>query len=141
MPAKQKPEKQIRADAFRACQEQQAAGRRGLCSSLLFWKACGRKKCLRARACVVDGNDCFRRFWPLVPEELKIAIRTTIKTRQAGLSRPETAAEIKRERARWRETMAPRAVPQAAAEPALQSPLIAPTAPSRRAPSPRVRVL
>ena len=128
MPAKQKPKKQISADAFRAGQEQQAAAQRDLCSHLLFWKACGHKKCLRARACVVDAKDCFGRLWPLVPEELKISIRTTIKARQARLSKPETVAEIERELARWRETMAPRAAPQSL-----------PIAPA--APSPRLRVL
>jgi hypothetical protein len=136
MPAKQKPKKQIHADAFRAHREEQEKARRGLCSLLFFWKACGRKQCLRARACVVDADDCFSRFWPLVPEELKISIRATVKARQARLSPDETAAEIKRARARWRETMAPRAVPQAAAEPAPQSLRVAPAARG-----PRLRVL
>ena len=108
MPARQKPKKQIRADAFRAGQEEQAAARRDLCSHLLFWKVCGHKKCLRVRACVVDGKDCFDRLWPLVPEEVKIGIRALIKARQARLSTAETVAEIERELARWRETMAPR---------------------------------
>jgi hypothetical protein len=151
MPARRKPKMHIRADAFRASQEREAAAQRKLCSHLLFWKACGHKKCLRARACVVDGRECFDRFWPLVPEEIKISIRTEIKTAKARLSPAETKAVIEREIARWRATMAPREVPQAAAEPAPQSPPIvraapspcapSPRAPSPRAPSPRLRVL
>ena len=141
MPAKQKSAEQKSKDklrAFDACQEQQTAAQRGLCSRLLFWQFCGHKKCLRARACVVDHKDCFDRLWPLVPEEFKIGIRTQIKAAKAGLSPAETKAEIAREQARWRETMAPRTAPS--------SPPIAPAAPnaqapSLRAPGPRVRVL
>jgi len=140
MPAKQKSKNQIRDDAFQACQEQQAAAQRHLCSHLLFWKVCGHKKCLRTRACAVDYKDCFDRFWPLLPEEVKIYIRTTIKAAKARLSPAETEAEFEREIARWRATMAPRAVPQAAPqammEPAPQSLPIAPAAPG-----PRLRVL
>lgn len=146
MPARRKPKMHIRADAFRAHREEEAAARRSLCSFLSFWKVCGRKKCLRARACVVDGDDCFRRLWPLVPEELKISIRAAIKAGKARLSPAETKAEIERDLARWRATMAPREAPQAAAEPAPQAPPIvraAPNAhaPSPRAPGPRLRVL
>ncbi len=144
MPAKQNRKKQLAA--FGASQEQRAAARRPLCSHLMFWKACGRKRCLRARGCVVDSRACFDRLWPLVPEELKISIRTAIKAGKARLSPAETAAEIERELARWRATMAPCEVPQAAAEPAPQSPPIVRAAPNPRAPSPRasgprVRVL
>ena len=95
MPAKQNRKKQL--DAFRAGQEQEAAATRQLCSHLLFWKACGHKKCLRARACVVDSRACFGRFWPLVPEELKISIRTTIKA-----STGQTVAGRNRSRDRTR---------------------------------------
>ncbi len=141
MPAKQNRKKQL--DALRASEELQAAAKRKICSHLLFWQACGHKKCLRARACVVDSRACFDRLWPLVPEELKISIRTTIKASKARLSPAETEAEIERELARWRATMAPREVPQAAAEPAPQSPPIMRAAPIPRAPpsGPRVRVL
>ena len=103
----------------------------------MFWKACGRKKCLRARACVVDSRACFDRLWPIVPEKMKVIIRSTVKAAEARLSPAETAAAIERELARWRATMAPREVPQAAAEPAPQSPPIMRAAPNPRASSPR----
>jgi hypothetical protein len=147
MPAKQMSAKQKSKDklrAFYACQEEKAAGQRDLCSHLLFWKFCGHKKCLRVRACAVDCKECFDRFWPLVPEELKISIRTMAKAQQARLSPDETAAEIERELARWRATMAPRDVPQTLPEPAPQVPTIAravPRAPNPHVPSPRLRVL
>jgi hypothetical protein len=129
MPAKQNRKKQL--DAFRAGQEKAAAAQRKLCSYLMFWKFCGHKKCLRERACAVDGKDCFDRFWPLLPEEIKISVRTEIKAAKARLSSVETMAAIERDLARWRESMAPRAVPQA--------PPIARAVP--RAPDPRLRVL
>jgi hypothetical protein len=141
MPAKQKSAEQKSKDklrAFYACQEQQAAAKRKLCSLLFFWRFCGHKKCLRARACVVDFKDCFDRLWPLVPEEMKISIRTQIKASKAGLSRAETKAEIARELARWRETMAPRTAPSS---PPVARAVPNAQAPSLRAPGPRVRVL
>src|SRR5258708_33393106 len=100
MPAKQKSAEQKSKDklrAFYAYQEQKAEGQRQFCSRLLFWQFCGHRKCLRTRACVVDAEDCFDRFWPLVPEEFKIGIRTQIKAAKAGLSPAETKAEIARE--------------------------------------------
>jgi hypothetical protein len=51
--------------------------------------------------------DCFNRLWPIVPEKLKITIRTTIRGRLAGLSPAAVVAEVAREVARWRETVAP----------------------------------
>jgi hypothetical protein len=143
MPAKRKPKMQIRPDAFRARREEETTAKRHVCSHLLFWKYCGRKQCLRARACVGDTDDCFLRLWPVVPEQVKIGIRAAAKARQARLSKPEIVAEIKRELARWRETMArqtaPQATPRSMAEPAPQLPPIMRAAP--RAPGPRLRVL
>jgi len=107
----------------------------------MFWKACGHKKCLRARACVVDGKDCFDRFWPLLPEEIKISIRIEIKAAKVRLSPAETMADIERELARWRATMAPRVAPQAMTEPASHLQPIVPAAPSSCALGPRLRVL
>ncbi len=145
MPATQKSKRHARA-AYYAYQEKRAVAHRHFCSGLMFWKACGRKKCLRARACVVDSRACFDRLWPIVPEKMKVGIRATVKAAEARLSRAETAAAIERDLARWRATTAPREVPQAAAEPAPQLPPIAPSAPNPRASSPRasgprVRVL
>ena len=133
MPARQKPTKQARAEAFRACQQEQTESRRHLCSFFWFWKACGSKQCLRARACAGDADVCFSRFWPLVPQELKIGIHALIKATQARLSKSETKAAIVREITRWRATMAPKPAPQA--------PPVVSTAPNPPAPSPRVRML
>ena len=134
MSATRKSKRQARA-AYYAYREKEAAGHRR-----------GHKKCLRAHACVVDSRACFDRLWPIVPEKMKVGIRATVKAAEARLSPAETAAAIKRDLARWRATMAPHEVPQAAAEPAPQSAPIAPAAPNPRASSPRasgtrVRVL
>jgi hypothetical protein len=96
----------IGPNACRAGREQEAKSMRSLCSVLHFWKYCGHKKCLRARACAVDHKDCFDRFWPHVPEEVKIMIRTGIKSKAAGLSPQQTLAAVERETERWRATMA-----------------------------------
>ncbi len=142
MPATQKSKKQARA-VFYAYQEKKAVAHRRFCSGLMFWKACGRKKCLRARACVVDSRACFDRLWPIVPEKMKVIIRSIAKAAEARLSPAETAAAIDRDLARWRATMEPQDVPQPApeaAKPAPQSPPVAP-APNTRGPGPRISVL
>jgi hypothetical protein len=143
MPARRKPAKRMRPrpDYFRAHLEEQVQARRAVCSLLLFWQACGHKRCLRARACALESNDCFRRFWPLVPEQLKISIRAGMEASAAGLSRLEIEAAIARAQARWRDTQAP---PETTS-PAPQSAEVA-VAPPRRiaAPArsgPRVRML
>jgi hypothetical protein len=143
MPAKQKRTKRKRPDPnyFRAHLEEQVQARRKMCSWLLFWQACGHKRCLRARACALESNDCFRRFWPLVPEQLKISIRAGMEASAAGLSRPEIAAAIERAQARWRATQAPPATENPAPQPVEVA-----AAPPRRvaAPArsgPRIRML
>jgi hypothetical protein len=143
MPAKQKHAKRKRPDPdyYRARLEAQVRARRAVCSLLLFWRACGHKRCLRARACALESNDCFGRFWPLVPEQTKISLRAGMEASAAGHSKPEIVAAIVRAQARWRATQAP---PETAS-PAPQSVAVA-VAPPRRvaAPArsgPRVRML
>ena len=109
MPAKRKkPQKQIRAE-YQARVEKQQQDRRGLCSWLMFWKACGHKKCLREQACAAKANDCFDRLWPIVPERLKIGIRATAKAAVARLPPAETKAAIMRDLTRWDDMMASQA--------------------------------
>jgi hypothetical protein len=143
MPAKRKPAKRMRPrpDYFRAHLEEQVRARRALCSLFLFWRACGHKRCLRARACALESNDCFRRFWPLVPEQTKISLRAGVEASAAGRSKPEIAAAIARAQARWRATQpppeAPSATPQAVEAAAAPPRRIA--APARS--GPRIRML
>jgi hypothetical protein len=143
MPAKQKHAKRKRPDPdyFRAHLEEQVRARRAVCSLLFFWRACGHKRCLRARACARESNDCFRRFWPLVPEQLKISLRAGLEANAAGRSKPEIAAAIARAQARWRATQAPPAtensVPQSVEAAAAPPRRVA--APARS--GPRIRML
>ena len=106
----------------------------------MFWKACGHKKCLRAQACVVDERTCFDRLWPIVPERIKICIRTISKAKQARLSDAETKAEAARELRRWDEMIARQSATQTAAqatvEPASQAQPV-----TSAASGPRLRVL
>ena len=85
--SKQKPAKRRRRDAGSdaAPPGEQVRARRAMCSMLRFWQACGHTKCLRTRACALASNDCFGRFWPLVPEQAKFCIRAGMVASAAGL--------------------------------------------------------
>lgn len=131
MPVSHKLKKRI-DDAFRADKDNQIAAQRYLCSILKFYIVCGRKKCRREFACIGDPKECFEQIWPIVPENVKIFIRTTIQARVAGLSPAAAVAEAERERARWRETMARLTAVQSAS----QTPSAAPAKSG-----PRLRVL
>jgi hypothetical protein len=153
VPAKQKHAKRNRPDPdyYRAHLEEQVRARRALCSLLLFWRSCGHKRCLRARACARETNDCFHRFMPLVPAQTRISLRAGMEASAAGLSKSEIAAAIARAVARWRATQAPPDVPSAAPSAAPRAApqaaeVEAAAAPPRRIaapapPGPRVRML
>jgi len=91
--------------------------RRKLLGFLQCWKFCGSKHCLRAQTCAGNAFACFDRFWPLVPERMKVSIREGMKARVAGLTKPEITAQIVRAGARWDQLEA-----AAAAERALMPP-------------------
>jgi hypothetical protein len=73
---------------------------RGLNSAWLFWTVCAEKSCRRARACAGDPDACFARSWPHVPEELKVRLRTFIKSRVRGASVQQAWREAEAEAAR-----------------------------------------
>ncbi len=139
MPARQKSKKPAADGDTRSGAELEAAAIRKLCTLLWFWQFCGSKRCLRAQGCAGGAKECFRRFWPEVPEDAKITIRALIKARNAGLSEHETAAAIERDLARYREETALIEALQAPAAPNPRAPN--PLAPNPSAPSPRLRVL
>lgn len=76
------------------------AALRQLCTQLRFRLACGRKPCRRAKRCTGDVQACFARHWPLVPEEMKVALRASILAAQAKLPahriRAEAASAVQR---------------------------------------------
>jgi hypothetical protein len=121
VPAKQKHAKRKRPDPNdgRARLDAQLRARRAVCSLLSFWRSCGHKCCLRARACARATNDCFARFWPLLPELTKISIHAGIAAKAAGLSPPAIEAAIARAQARWRHTQTPTETPADAATEAM----------------------
>jgi hypothetical protein len=134
MPAKQNRTKRMRPnpDGNQDRHERLVLVRRKVSSLLKFWKFCGHRVCLRARACARKTNDCYEPFWRIVPEELKITIRTGMQARAEGLSGPEIQAAIERARARYRATQAP--LEPETPEPPRPSAALA-------QPAPRVRVL
>ncbi len=119
--------------------DEQVRVRRKLCSALRFWMVCGHKPCSRTRACALASNDCFERFWPLVPEQTKICIRAGMEAGAGGGSRADIAAAITRALARWRETQALPVASGSTPQPAEVAPASRIAAPMRA--TPRARVL
>ncbi len=76
--------------------------KRVFCTALNFWTACERKGCRRARACAGDGEACFARFWPHVPEETKLRLRAGAAARGEGLPLSAVAERIEAEVERFR---------------------------------------
>lgn len=135
MPARQKSKKHG-ADAVRARDDELREARRYLCSYLNFYAVCGQPKCLRERTCVGDAMACFDRIWPVVPQDVKIFVRTLFKGKVDGLSVVEIGAEIDRQLALWRALV----TPQAEAQPASHAPpQVAANEPGNS--GPRLRVL
>jgi hypothetical protein len=80
------------------------AARRKMCTGLTFWKVCRHKQCNRERGCSGDVDRCFNRWWPLVPENIKVGIRATITARaQHKLLPHEALRHARAERARYLE--------------------------------------
>jgi hypothetical protein len=117
----------LAAEPERKRQEEEA--RRGLCTGLTFWKVCRHKQCNRQRACAGDVDRCFNRFWPLVPEEVKVEIRAMITARAEHKLPPHEAIRYARaERARYLE-MEARFARQKAEQEAAQAAKFAPPQP------------
>jgi hypothetical protein len=87
-------------------------------NALQFWSLCGQPACRRARACVGDAEACFKRFWPLVPEEFKVWFRAGIKARVDGHSPREAAAIGDTEVVRWKACVAQYGAPETPLGPA-----------------------
>jgi hypothetical protein len=68
-----------------------------------FWMICREKRCHRAQACIGELSPCFKRHWPLVPEEKKNWFRAFVKAWATGISKGAAAlaadAEMERQRA------------------------------------------
>jgi hypothetical protein len=93
------------------------ASMRFVCTLFRFWRVCTQKSCRRALRCSGDAHTCFARWWPHVPEQVKVQFRAKIKARCAGLSPREAVKAAKAEVARWRELEKRYGEPQAAAAP------------------------
>jgi hypothetical protein len=61
----------------------QGEGKRWICNMFQFWTACG-PACRRARGCVGDAQECCERFWPHLPEPMKVWVRVAIKALGQG---------------------------------------------------------
>lgn len=81
-------------------------GRRSLCTFFGFWKFCGSKGCMRARACVGDFERCFGRFWDFVPEDVKAQLHAGLQARAAGKSYAEMCRAMDDVSAKWHDLCA-----------------------------------
>ena len=79
--------------------------RRKINTHFLFWTECEHRACGRARGCAGgDPDDCFKRWWPVVPEELKVEFRACVTGMGAkGMSYEEAVVYAQAEVARWKE--------------------------------------
>ena len=78
---------------------------RPLCTGLQFWTVC-EKACRRAKACAGDSQVCFERWWPIVPEGIRLRLRVFIKTCGEGGTRAAAWAKAQAEAERWAEHIA-----------------------------------
>jgi hypothetical protein len=77
------------------------AYRRKINTIFLFWTVCPEGPCKRAKRCAGDGEACFQRWWPHVPEECKIELRAFIDGLRRGLTTAEAADAIEAKVAEW----------------------------------------
>ncbi|MEW6449542.1 MAG: hypothetical protein AB1490_02735 [Pseudomonadota bacterium] len=115
------------------------AYRRKMNTGFLFWTVCSEGPCRRAKRCAGDGEACFQRWWPHVPEEFKQSIRAAIDGLRRGLSPEEAVNQVESKLAEWNEIDARMAQEEEEeeqnAKPVVREPVIAP------AHGPRVRSL
>jgi hypothetical protein len=119
---------------------EQEGYRRRMNTRFLFWTVCSDAHCKRAKRCEGDGEACFQRWWPHVPEDFKQEFRLAVQGLHRGLT-PEEAmreaqrkiAESKEIDARWERQDEERKAPAIAREPT--PPVTAPAS------GPRVRSL
>jgi hypothetical protein len=78
--------------------------KRTLNTNYLFWTVCEDKACARARGCAgADPEACLNRFWPAVPEEMKIELRAyAVGVVQKHMSKQEALAYAASEVERWK---------------------------------------
>ncbi len=70
----------------------------------LFHEVCAHRQCKRGRSCKGDHIACFARWWPVVPEELKVRFRAEITAASKGnLSRQQIEQAGEDAVVRWRE--------------------------------------
>lgn len=97
--AESRSQEEALAEIERRRRERDAVERK-LYTHWLFWTACPYKRCKRAQACSGDVKRCYDRFWPQVPEEMKVALRASISAQKQGLSGDNKARHVKAELAR-----------------------------------------
>ena len=66
---------------------------RCLNSRFMFWSVCPEKACKRTSRCMGEPDACFERWWPAIPEGVKVQFRAFITASAKGLSNEEAARE------------------------------------------------
>jgi len=79
--------------------------RRDQCTRFGFWMVCADKRCRRAKSCEGDPEQCFDRWWPHVPEEMKVYIRAAISAMaEKGMDHAQAHQAAEAEVERWKAT-------------------------------------
>ena len=71
-----------------------------------FWWVCPEKACKRTSRCAGDPRRCHERWWPVVPEGMKVEFRTFISASAKGLSDEQALHEVASVRERFAEQIA-----------------------------------
>ncbi|CAN0433935.1 unnamed protein product, partial [Phaeothamnion confervicola] len=56
---------------------------------LQFWTVCPDRRCKRVQGCRGDIDVCRGRWWPHVPEEIKVWLQAALSARAKGASTPD----------------------------------------------------
>ena len=123
--------------------------RRFQCNMFKLWTVCEERRCKRAKGCAGDPEQCLWRWWPQIPEDIKVFYRAFVTAMAKHEMHRDQAyefamAEVERWRELERKHEAERAAATAGAaapaEPGPPPPPVAPrTVPDSRAP--RIRSL
>jgi hypothetical protein len=70
------------------------------CTTLKFFRICGKPRCRRERACCGDAPACFQRHWAVLPDAFKLRLRLAFDFYRNGMSPREAGRAADAEYAR-----------------------------------------
>jgi hypothetical protein len=101
---KQRDERAAKAEYAAEMEIQQARREqavRRLNTVMHYFLACSSKACRRAKACAGAPFECFGRWWPHEPEEVKWTMRAMLQASREGVSSRDVFRVAREQVARW----------------------------------------